>query len=254
MFRCMKIFFTIITFFGFSCQLSAQEVQGRVTASTDSLPIEGAHIVNTTQNRMAISDQNGWFYLVVKKGDTLVASNINFNSKQFVVKSTNHLSISLNPAIIQLEEVQVSNLPETEADFRRKLIGMGEIEDRSFVPFGMKPNSPKGRVPKNYDPDYTNSLGYAINKPISFIVKKISKKHKNELKYHQIVANQEKKITSDKKYNPKIVKELTGLEENDLIDFMHYLDIDPAFVSRSSDYEIAARILKAYDEYKAQKG
>jgi hypothetical protein len=250
----MKIFFTLIILLVFSIQLSAQEVQGKVTSSADSLPIEGVHIVNTTQNEMAISNENGFFNLFVEVGDTLVASNINFNSKQFVVRNADYLRISLNPAVIQLDEVKVSNLPETEAEFRRKLVNMGEVEDDTFVPFGVKPNKPKGEIPKNYDPTYNNSLKYAISKPISFLVKKINKEYKNKVKYYQTVADQGNKIANDKKYNPEIVNQLTGLEGDDLTDFIHYLDIDPAFVKRSSEYEIASYILKEFELYKSSKG
>lgn len=250
----MRILLTFILLLVFSIQISAQELQGEVISSADSMPITGVHIVNTTQNKMAISDENGFFTLSVSKGDTLVASNINFNSKQFVVKSPEYLKIRLNPAVIQLDEVRVSNLPETESEFRRKLVDMGEVEDDTFVPFGMKPNKPKGKIPKNYDPAYNNSLKYAISQPISFLVKKINKEYKNKVKYYQTVANRGNKITNDKKYNPEIVKELTGLEGDDLTNFIHFLDIDPAFVKRSSEYEIAAHILERFELYKSGKG
>ncbi|WP_375580973.1 carboxypeptidase-like regulatory domain-containing protein [Marivirga tractuosa] len=252
----MRIVCLIIFLFPFTLFVQAQSIGGEITSSADGLAVEGVHIVNTTANKMAISDAEGHFDLIANKGDTLVASNINFNTKQFIVKNEQFLKITLNPAIIQLDEVRVSNMPENEAEFRKKIISMGEVEDDSFVPFGMKPNKPKGNVPKNYDPNYTNSVGYAINKPISFIVKKLSKNHKNKLKYYQTVANKGNVIANNKKYSPEIVKELTGLEGDDLTDFIQYLDLDPAFVKRSSEYEIATRILKEYDYYKSksQKG
>lgn len=246
----------IIFLFPFTLFIQAQSLDGKVISSADSLPIEGVHIVNTSINKMAISDENGHFKLITNRGDTLIVSNVNFNTKKFIVNNEKVLKIILNPAVIQLDEVRVSNLPETESDFRKRIIDMGAVEDDSFVVSGMPQAKPKGKIPKNYDPNYTNSLGYAINKPISFIVKKISKTHKNKLKYYQTVANKGNTISNNKKYNPEIVQELTGLKGHDLNDFIQYLDFDPAFVKRSSEYEIAARILKEYDYYKSrsQKG
>ena len=248
----MRIIFLCILLISFTFGLQAQSLEGEVISSDDGLPIEGVHVVNTTANKMSISDEKGHFNLVANKGDTIVASNINFNTKQFIVSDGQFLRLKLNPAVIQLDEVRVSNMPDTEAEFRKKVIDMGEVQDESFVPFGMTPNKPKGKVPKNYDPNYTKSLGYAINKPISFIVKKFSKKHKNKLKYYQTVANQGNVIANSKKYNPEIVTELTGLEGDQLTDFMQYLDLDPAFVKRSTEYEIAARILKEYNTFKSE--
>jgi hypothetical protein len=235
-------------------QTQAPAREGRVISSSDNLPIEGVHIVNITISKMAISDEDGGFSLILNTGDTLVASNINFNTKQYVVGTEQFLNISLNPAMIELDEVRVSNLPETEADFRKKIIDMGEVEGDTFVPYGMQPNKQQGSIPKNYDPNYTNSLGYALTKPVSFIVKKLSKSHKNKVKYHQIVANQSNAISNSKKYNPQLVEDLTGLKGDQLTDFIDYLDLDPGFVKRASEYEIAARVLKEFDEYKMLKG
>jgi len=250
----MRMVFLILLLYPITFLVQAQHVEGEITSSADSQPIEGVHILNRTSHNMAISDEYGRFSIIADQGDTLIVSNINFNSKQFIFNEEKFLKITLNPAVIQLEEVRVSNMPETEADFRNKIIDMGEIEDDSFVPFGMKPNKPMGKVPKNYDPNYTNSLGYAINKPISFLVKKISKSHKNKVKYYQKVANQGNAIANNKKFNPEIVEELTGLKNDELTDFIQYLDLDPAFIQRSTEYEIAARILEEFDNFKIQKG
>jgi len=253
----MRKLYTAFLMFLLPLFASGQGTQGLVTSSADSSVIEGAHIVNVSGNKMAISNDRGEFNLVAKKGDTLVVSNINYNTKKLIVGANEKvLKIVLNPAVIQLDEVRVSNMPESEGAFRKKLVDMGEVEDDTFVPFGMKPNKPTSKIPKNYDPNYTNSVKYAINKPISFIVKKLSKSHKNKVKYYKTVANQGTVISNNKKYNPEIVKELTGLKGDELTDFIQYLDFDSAFVKRSSEYEIAARILKEYSFYKSnsQKG
>jgi len=250
----MRTILLFILLFSIAFFVQAQELEGEVTSNSDSLAIEGAHIVNTSANRMAITDETGRFQIVAKKGDTLVVSNVNFNTKQFIVTNQTFLKINLNPAVIQLDEIRVTNLPETESAFRRKILAMEEIQDNSMKIDGLMPTKPKGKIPKNYDPNYTNSVGYAINKPISFITKKLSKSHKNKLKYYQVAANKGNTIANNKKFNPEIVKELTGLKGDDLNDFIQYLDLDPAFINRSSEYEIASRILKEYDSYKFQKG
>jgi hypothetical protein len=252
----MRLICTVLLLFSSLYLLRAQELEGVVKSSEDNLPIEGTHIVNTTSNKMAVSDENGRFHLIAEMGDTLIVSNVNFNTKQFIVDNSNFLNISLNPSSIQLEEVRVSNLPETEADFRNRLVKMGVQEDDTFVISGMPPSKPMGNIPKNYDPNYTKSVKYALIKPISFITKKLSKSHKSKVKYYQTVANKRTTISNNKKYNPDIVSELTGLEGDELNDFIQYLDLDPAFVNRSSEYEIAARILKEFDYYntRSQKG
>ncbi|WKK85267.2 carboxypeptidase-like regulatory domain-containing protein [Marivirga arenosa] len=249
----MRLSLLFILLFSFSTAITAQDHNG-IVLSESGEAISGAHIVNISANIMAISTDVGEFKLAVNKGDTLVVSNINYNTKQLIVGDQKYLKIVLSEANIQLDEVRVSNMPETESDFRRKIVDMGVVEDDAFVPYGMKPNKPMSKIPKNYDPSYTNSLGYAINKPISFIVKKLSKSHKEKLKYYQTVANQGNAIQNSKKYNSGLVQDLTGLKGDELTDFIQYLDLDEAFVQRSSDYEIASRILEEFEKYKTLKG
>ena len=132
---------------------------------------------------------------------------------------------------------------------------MGEIESASRIEIdGLMTIKPKGKIPKNYDPSYTNSLKYAVNKPISFLVKKLSKSHKNNVRYYQTIAGHGSTIASNKKYNPEIVMELTGLKREEVTNFIQYLDLDLAFIQRASEYEIAVRVLSEYETYKKRKG
>jgi hypothetical protein len=248
----MKTFLVFTIFYLLSFTISAQML-GVVLSSEDSASIEGVHLINTSQNIMAISDERGHFELSAMRGDTVIVSNINFNTKQFVVKDADYLKFYLNPATIELEEVRVSNLPETASDFRKKLLEMDGTENTIEVA-GLNPRKAVGAIPKNYDPNYTKSLGYAINKPISFLVKKISKNHKNKVKYYQTIANQQNSIANSEKYNPKLVTELTGLEGDALTDFMDFMSLSPSFIEKSTDYEIAVHILKEYDEFKSKNG
>lgn len=241
------VFFILLLF-----QAEAQDKNGRVASSLDSAAIEGAHILNLSNKSMAISNAEGEFFLQFNDGDTLVISNINFNSKQLIVRNSNFLEIKLNPANIQLEEVIVNRMPLTQSEFKNRVIDMGMQGHGEFVPFGLSPSKPKSKVPLNYNAAVNNSWQYAISKPISFIVKKFSKSHKNQVKYYETIANQGSTISNEKKYNPQLVTELTGLKDDDLVAFMNFLDLDEAFIRRTSEYEIAALILKEFEAYKIQ--
>lgn len=249
----MKKLLFIILILTANLAFAQTTIKGKLYSSQDSLPIEGAHIINTTQAKMATSSASGVFILEAKSGDTVVISNINFNSKQFIIPDREELIFWMNPAEIQLKEVIVNNIPKSQAEFKKNLIDMPMQDDGKFIPFGMIPAQPMGKVPKNYDPNYTNSLGYAINKPVSFIVKKLSKKHKAEKKYYEIVATQGSTILAHKKYNRELVSSLTGLEEQELTEFIDFLDLDNSFIRNASEYEIATRIINEFKSFQDNK-
>jgi hypothetical protein len=199
---------------------------------------------------MTTSSGKGFFELKGVPGDTVIISNVNFNTKQLIINEFKEVKVWLNPAEIQLEEVQVTNLPVTENEFRQRLIEMPMQSNGNFLPMGVTPGKPMGVIPKNYDANRNNSLGYAINKPFSFIQKKLSKTHKAKVKYYETIAAEGRNISNDRKYNRELVTELTGLKEDELTKFMDFITIDASFISRSTDYDIALRILSEFENYK----
>jgi len=227
----------------------AQNIKGIILSSKDNLGIEGAHIINITKKNIAISSELGYFSIKGDIGDTLVVSNINFNTKQFVVNAKNHLSILLDPANIQLDEVLVSNLPTTAEDFKKKLIEMPMQDNGKFVPFGVTPGKHMPKIPVIYDKRVISGLGYAISNPIEYTASKLNRRFKEKVKYWEIQADLDNSIIRTKKYNRELVASLTELEGDKLTDFIHFLDLADSFVDRSSAYEIAERIKEEFKKF-----
>lgn len=249
----VRIFIYILLLSIGTCQiLRAQQIEAMVLSESDSSAIDGAHIRNMNQQQLAISNEKGIFNLMATVGDTLVLSNINYKSKAVVyTKPSQQIIIYLTPNTIQLDEVVVSNMPKSSSAFKRQIVEMDMQSNKAFVPYGMKPAPPKNKIPINYDPSKVNTVKYAINKPISFIVKKLNKDYKAKVKYYEIMAYQGKKIELDKKFNPALVKQLTSLEGDQLSDFIQFMDVDPSFISRSTEYEIALHIQQKYMLYES---
>ncbi|MBK6265832.1 hypothetical protein JKA74_12380 [Marivirga sp. S37H4] len=237
---------------------NAQSIKGTLYSSQDSLAIEGAHIINTTRTTMATSSAVGIFTLEALPGDTMVISNINYNTKQFIVPKKKEVTIWLNPAEIQLKEVVVNNIPESQADFRKKLVDMPMQDDGNFLPLGVTPGKPMGKIPKAHERASDIKYGYkaigpvigpSVVVPMSFFTKKFSKKHKAKIKYYETVAYQGNTILSNKKYNRELVAQLTGLKEEKLTEFIHFMDLDSEFIGRASEYEIAVKVMKEFENY-----
>ncbi len=216
----------------------SQNINGRVLSSTDSLGIEGSHILNTTKKRISISSGLGYFTIKGDIGDTLVVSNVNYLTKQFVINTKNQISILLNPANIQLKEVLVSNIPQSEADFRKTLIEMPMQDNGKFLPFGLKAAKPMSETPPVYNRD-VGGLKYTFS----------GKKVKEKVKYYKLQADLDDAILRSKKYNREIVASITGLEDDELTNFIKYIDLDEAFITKSTEYEITVRIQDEFEAY-----
>ncbi len=227
-----------------------QTIKGTLLSSTDTTAIENAHVVNVTQHKITSSNYLGQFTIEAKPGDTLNISNINFKTRQFTIRDNLPLRLMMDPIHIELKEVQVRNLLEKASDFKDQLINMPIYDPNDSLPFGVTPGKPKGPVPKMYERETKLVFNGGIGLPISFFTKKFSKRHKAERDYYEAKAEMGNTITNSKKYNPDLVTKLTSLEGEGLQDFINYMNLTEDFINRSTEYEIAIKILNEYEAYK----
>ncbi|WKK82116.1 hypothetical protein [Marivirga arenosa] len=245
----MKLFLFIFLISLSTYSSFGQKIEGIIQSSKDGLSIEGAHILNISSRKLAISSELGNFYLEANVGDTLIISSINYKKKQFIIYTKKRVSILLDPNVIQLDEVVVSNLPKTEADFRKKLINMPMQDNGKFVPYGVTPGKPIPKIPVIYNSKEINTAGYAIRNPLRFAASKINPKFREKVKYWDIQADLDDSYIRNKKFNRELVASLTDLKGDDLTDFINYMKLSIEFLNTSSAYEVAEKIKEKYKEY-----
>jgi hypothetical protein len=236
--------------------LKAQQyLNGLLIDKTTNEPIEGCHIINLSQNTLAISNSKGQFRMQVHTFDTLLVSNVNYERKIFLIKEIVPIVIYMIPLIIQLDEVEVRNMPKNANIFREKLKQMEEQESKEFRIYGVPQAKPMAEIPPLFQED--NSLRFWENGrilppaiiDIYVIPKMFSRKYKAKMKYYALKAGKDERILNNKRFNREIVSRIVGLEGDLLTDFISFMDIDEEFVASSTDYEIAVFIKEQYDEF-----
>lgn len=255
----MRVLFTgIFILFGAQSLFSQSQVEGIIFSSDGHKTIEGAHISNISRGKLAFTAENGKFQINSEIGDTLIISYVGFKSRKVILKGYDFQLISLNPDVMELKEVRVTNLPEDENQFKRRIINQEMVEIDSFIPFGVTPGKPKGKIPKQYERETEVVFGAddqfnpSLTIPISYFTKKYSKKHKAQRDYYELKASKDQLILNQKKYNKKIVTRLTGLKEDQLMSFMSFMNLGYDFITTATDYEIAKEIIDSYKEYRAK--
>lgn len=86
------------------------QFSGLILSSDSIYPLPFATVYITNKKQGTISDINGFFSLVLQKGDTLEFSYLGYHKKSYIVPG--HLSIE-RYSIIQLLTQDTLNLPET---------------------------------------------------------------------------------------------------------------------------------------------
>ena len=111
-----KLLLFFIIFFQFSF---AQEkrIHGKIVANGNN--VEGINIVNLVNEKSAVSDANGNFYILAKAEDLLVLSAINFEYKRRIISEDdfklNTIEIEMVPKVGQIDEVVITKYKNINA-------------------------------------------------------------------------------------------------------------------------------------------
>jgi len=104
------LFLVMICHFAFSQQLPREIFQGQIVA--DTLGIENVTVFNSNTNKTATSDNLGYFTIYAREKDTLIFSNMAFQSKKMALTNGDFklkvMRIKLDVYINNLDEVVIS--------------------------------------------------------------------------------------------------------------------------------------------------
>lgn len=137
----MKINNTLLFVFFFLTQIifgqnnTEKEIRGKITA--DSIAVEGINILNSTNQRITVSDRDGFFSLFAKEGDILVFSAVNLVTLRRKVSKgdfmSNGIQIQMTTQSIPLKEIVITESSRITA------------ENLGIIPYGQKKYTPAER-------------------------------------------------------------------------------------------------------------
>lgn len=114
--NCIILFFLLLAEFAFS-QSQEKLIHGKVVA--DGNYVQGINVVNLVNEKSAITNAGGEFYILAKEDDLLVLSALNFEYKRKIIASEDLESeiiiIPMVPKTNQLEEVVITEYSNINA-------------------------------------------------------------------------------------------------------------------------------------------
>ena len=227
---------------------------GNVFDGVTFFPIKEANIYNFNSKKYCFTNKEGNFEILIHKGDTLIVTKPIY--KQVLIEVTDEiinrkvLDIAVYYKVITLKEVNVYALPSTYEMFRKDFLNTN-LSNYHTVIEGItlsdqeKIQSSNGNL-LNLIP---GKAGQAIAHPISFLYDTFSRKAKLGRLYQELVDNQEEVDRLPLKYNRELVTSLTGLEGDELLDFMTYCKFSYYDLIRWSPEFIISQIQRRYNDY-----
>ncbi len=217
--------------------LSAQSdsnftVYGRILAGSKKMAVTNAHVVNKRTFFGAVSNQNGFFYMEMKLGDTLIVSSLGYEYFYYIPteKPTDLLTIVLAEKIYLLNEVDLNSY---------KLTSNEPKEIRLGTPM----------VPKNSDIRYPEHTKATLANPIDLLYEMFSSRSKQLKILRELEAQDQYKYKLQEGNNRETLTNLTGLSKDELEEFLFFCKYSSTQINTMNDYNLLVSLLRCYDEY-----
>lgn len=208
-------------------------------------PIQFAHVINLRTFRGGISDTSGMFRLPVMHGDLLRVSSIGYFDQYYLVPDTLkgfvRLEILMRQKVYLINEVRINTLGNYE-QFRRKFVST-ELPDKETRELQRKFRQMARDTAMKSAPVRT---GIPLNFP--------SPEQRLEMQRQELYKKLREQRIMDDKFNPVIVSRLTGLQGDDLYEFMRYCNFSRDYLLSTNHYDIMIATLHAFEQYKRIKG
>ncbi len=250
----LAVFILLIGLF-FTGTAQQSSFSGKVYDGINFYPIEGANIYNATRKKFVFSDEEGNFTIACSLHDTLIISKSIY--RQLIVVLDEKLmkkskeDFLLYYKAILLKEVSVISLNPTYEGFKRELAKIEIPEIYQRIPGVELSEFEKANAEYDKGPNVLRNT--AIAHPISFLYEAFSKKAKMKRLYNEMVQYEDRLDELPLKYNKEIVKELTGLPDDEILTFMMYCHFSYYNLVRWTPTQIINAIKNKYINYEYEK-
>lgn len=228
----------IVLFSGFGHHAIGQEsdsslvIYGQVLDDKTGKPIGNAHVVNKSTFIGTVTNTNGYFYIDLEYGDSIVVSSLGYDFYYYIthIKPIGIVRMRLIERMYFLTEVNVSSYKLTSNNPKEMKVG-------------------KPMIPKTSDIRYPNPTKATIANPIDLLYQMFSNKSRQLKVLRELQAKDSYKRKLQEGNNRELLTNLTGLSKEELEEFLFFCKYSEVQISTMNDYALLVTLMGCYDEY-----
>lgn len=251
----MKKLFILFAFLISYTTLLAQRIayKSSVYDGINFTPLDGVSVYNLNSNTFSFTDENGDFTIKVQSGDTLIFTKSIYRQQSEVIAESDlkdPTEYYLFYQSILLKEVVVYAFNRNYEEFKRDLATV-KLPDiyKKIQGAELTPEQKANAV--NESPNLLR--GTPAASPITALYNAFSKRVKMQRLYQELVENEKEIEKLPNKYNKELVMQITGLQDDELMEFMVFCRFSYYDLLRWSEEQIINNIKSKFNEYEYYK-
>lgn len=231
----MRFFFILILFTGLSKLLYAQTkpVQGIVIDKESKQRLAKVYIYNIRTGDGLYNNTKGEFSTVAIPGDTLVAALSGYGVDTMVFKGQTAMYFQLKTLGIRLRDVVIQQKRLTPQQLYEK-----NVQEYRY------------QTMKGSSKDLLNLGNGGVGLGIDAIYNLLSRQGRNARHLQKILEKDYREDLIDYRFNANLVRQVLGIQGDELTDFMQQYRPTYQFVLDATDYSFNQFIRNAYKSYR----
>jgi hypothetical protein len=210
------------------------------------------HIYNERTRRTSVSDTSGYFAVSVCKEDTLVFSAIGFFLK----------AVCINDSMLMEKSVFIELTPRRYEILEARVYALGTYEQFKQKVLALKLKETKTDKLRKSLYDISRQTGREVKyqqemdklaRGVLYSVPILTPEEIAMIKLKKIREKEKIRNIIYEKFNPDIVGELTGLEGDEITEFMVFCNFSEKYLLETNQYYILVNVLEKFEEYRKLK-
>ncbi len=202
-------------------------IRGIVLESGTSKRLGSATVTNQHTGQTTYTNSMGTFEIRATVGDSLTVALMGYQTGHAEVKTLSDILIDLRQGSIMLEQVDVMGMSK-EAELRDAM--------RSYRKQGV------------YYDGKPSALAYVFT-PITALYERFGRTPQNARRFQNYMNRELEATDVDRKFNKTLINELTGLEGEDLNNFMIWYRPSFEKVQYWGEYDMTAYIVQSFKQF-----
>jgi hypothetical protein len=230
-------------------------IRGKVVDASGKKTIEYASALNFSHHIRTYSNSTGEFSLDAHIGDTLVLYAVGYYYRKIIVDAAMintpdpHV-FSMDQQSVQIEEVRIISLGTYE-EFKEQFIHLDRPKTKTdLLAESLAESSRKAALEayqKAMDEQHLNGITM-VSVPIR------TPEEKERILLAQIIEKEKERDQVYQKFNPVVVKKVTGLDnDDDIIEFMVFCNYSDAYLLQVNEYDLMASVARKFELFKKKK-